>query len=318
MRRILIITPCSDRKNGFTPDNMRAATLTAGTIGQVATEWLERLRDCSATKKRAIEVYAGRSFHELRKAQSTVSADLTIISAGLGIVHGSQKIPNYGITVSKRASDTVFKKISNVNTTATEWWESLKQSDAARYDFNKIQFDDYDLVLLILSKNYAGMVRKDLERISEKAIAKLRIFGVGIKSYLPETLHSNLLAYDQRLNGPDFDNKGTMADLSARCVLDFCKCISENKKLGVDLKTDRAFVEHRLVNLRYPEVFSRQVLTDDEVKDFILQNLETTKGRVSQSLRLLRDCGYACEQSRFSKLFACVRENSRIQGEFKL
>ena len=110
MSKILIITPCSDRKYGFTPEHMRAASLPFGSLPSVANESAVRVKESIPTNA-ARDVYAGRSFVELKAAQSLVSADLVIISAGLGIVRGQQKIPNYGITVSRSASDQYLKKL---------------------------------------------------------------------------------------------------------------------------------------------------------------------------------------------------------------
>jgi len=316
MSRILIITPCSDRKYGFTPEHMRAASLPFGSLPSVANEWAVRVKESIPTNA-ARDVYAGRSFVELKAAQSLVSADLVIISAGLGIVRGQQKIPNYGITVSRSASDSIFKKIEG-KAQSTEWWSHLQKTMGAKFDLNSIDFGAYDLVLMIMSKNYAKMVSGDLSLMSEDVIKKLRVFGVGINSLMPLKLRDNILSYDQRLNGPDYDHLGTMTDLSARCLLDFCKQMQGNSEIGRGLQYDKEFVEGRLNGMRYPEVFHRKVCTDDEVKLFILEHWDTNKGNVNKTLRLLRDKGFACEQTRFANLFRSVKHEKKLQGEFNL
>ena len=316
MSRILIITPCSDRKYGFTPEHMRAASLPFGCLPSVANEWAVRVKQSIPTNA-ARDVYAGRSFVELKAAQSLVSADLVIISAGLGIVRGQQKIPNYGITVSRSASDSIFKKIEG-KAQSTEWWSHLQKTMGAKFDLNSIDFGAYDLVLMIMSKNYAKMVSSDLSLMSADVIKKLRVFGVGINSLMPLKLRDNILSYDQRLNGPDYDHLGTMTDLPARCLLDFCKQMQSNSEIGRGLQYDKEFVETRLDGMRYPEVFDRKVCTDDEVKLFILEHWDTNKGNVNKTLRLLRDKGFACEQTRFAKLFKSVKHEKKLQGEFNL
>ena len=316
MTKVLIITPCSDRKYGFTPEYMRATSLPLGSLRSVANEWAVRVKESIPTNA-ARDVYAGRSFVELKAAQSLVSADLVIISAGLGIVRGQQKIPNYGITVSRSASDSIFKKIEG-KAQSTEWWSHLQKTMGAKFDLNSIDFGAYDLVLMIMSKNYAKMVSGDLSLMSEDVIKKLRVFGVGINSLMPLKLRDNILSYDQRLNGPDYDHLGTMTDLSARCLLDFCKQMQGNSEIGRGLQYDKEFVEGRLNGMRYPEVFDRKVCTDDEVKLFILEHWDTNKGNVNKTLRLLRDKGFACEQTRFANLFRSVKHEKKLQGEFNL
>jgi hypothetical protein len=54
---------------------------------------------------------------------------------------------------------------------------------------------------------------------------------------------------------------------------------------------------------RAPNIPLRERLTDEEVVHFILEHWEETAGRSGVSLRLLRDSGLACEQSRFRDLF---------------
>lgn len=316
MTKVLIITPCSDRKYGFTPEHMRAASLPLGSLPSVANEWATRVKESISTNA-ARDVYAGRSFVELKAAQSLVSADLVIISAGLGIVRGQQKIPNYGITVSRSASDSIFKKIEG-KAQSSEWWSHLQKTMGATFDLNSIDFGTYDLVLMIMSKNYAKMVSSDLSLMSEDVIKKLRVFGVGINSLIPLKLRDNILSYDQRLNGPDYDHPGTMTDLPARCLLDFCQQMQGNSEIGRGLQYDKEFVEGRLTGMRYPEVFDRKVCTDDEVKLFILEHWDTNKGNVNKTLRLLRDKGFACEQTRFANLFRSVKHEKKLQGEFNL
>jgi hypothetical protein len=316
MSKVLIVTPCSDRKYGFTPDHMRAASLSSGSLASVANEWSTRVNESIPTNP-ARDVYAGRSFLELKTAQSIVGADLAIISAGLGVVMGQQKIPNYGITVSRSAADSIFKKIEG-KAQSSDWWLHLKKTMGAKFDLNSINYSAYDLVLMLMSKNYAKMVFGDLALMSEGVIKKVRVFGVGISPLIPLKLQDNILSYDQRLNGPDYNHPGTMTDLPARCLLDFCKQMQSNSEIGCDLQYDKEFVEGRLKGMRYPQVFDRKVCTDDEVKLFILQHWDINNGSVSKTLRLLRDKGFACEQARFANLFRSVRHEKKLQGEFNL
>ena len=316
MSRILIVTPCSDRKYGFTPDHMRAASLSTGSLASVANEWSTRVNESIPTNA-ARDVYAGRSFIELKAAQSLVNADLAIISAGLGVVMGQQKIPNYGITVSRSASDSIFKRIEG-KAQSGEWWLHLQETIGAKFDLNSIDYSAYDLVLMIMSKNYAKMVFSDLSFMPEDVIKKVRVFGVGINSLMPFKLRDNILSYDQRLNGPDYDHPGTMTDLPARCLLDFCNQMRGNSEIGRSLEYDKEFVEGRLKGMRYPQVFDRKLCTDDEVKLFILEHWDTNNGNVNKTLRLLRDKGFACEQTRFANLFRSVKHEKKLQGEFNL
>jgi len=318
MLKTLLITPCSDRKSGITPDSMNATSLVAAPIDDVAAQWLRKVSENPGATK-AINMYAGRSFSELRKVVQAWTVDLMIISAGLGLVRGDAIVPNYGITVSRSSVESVFNKISNAGVRERDWWRALKLHGGEQFDFNKsVDFKKYDLVLLILTKNYSKMISDELRQISGSGIKKLRIVGVGIDKYLPERLKPCVLPYDQRLNGPDSDFPGTMTDLPARCAVDFMNCIQSNSKLGVNLEDDIKFVSDRLSKLRMPKVPTRQKLSDEEIKKFIQDNWVGMGTTNQGSLKNLRESGRACEQSRFAKIFKEVKRLKLEQGELSL
>ena len=312
MRRILIIVPCSDRKFGVTVRNLQAASVPKGSIDEVSDSWLNRINDTAPTDY-AGSLYAGRSFKELRNACRLIDAELVVVSAGLGIVHQSKKVPNYALTVTNGSKDSIGERISDGVFSSDLWWETLKRKRKNDYDLHRYLCDmNADLILLGLSKPYAKMIYKDLANLPVEIIQKSRVFGIGIKSELPEPIASNLLDYDQRMNGPDSNLVGTMTDLVARCIHDFCQVLKENSNLGVDVEMDQAFVNNRLQGWRYPIIPKRKNLTDPEIIKFILANWENTQGVTNKSLRLLRSQGYACEQGRFGKIIASVR-NERIE-----
>ena len=318
MRKVLIVVPCSDRKFGFTPSNLKAASLDCGSVNQVAEEWLDRIKDAVPTSK-AGEMYAGRSFSELRKARTIVSAELIVISAGLGVVRSTDRIPNYALTVSRGSEDSISCKIAINDFVPDIWWEALKSRNLRQFSLQrKVDEVGADLILFGLSKNYARMIRKELTELSQETIKKCRLFGVGLQDYLPGQLTQNLLEYDQRLNGPDSFAVGTMTDLVARSIHDFCDNLDKNKQLGLDLEADKSFVQDRMCDLRYPLIPKRKAMSDDEVIQFILDNLKHTQGKTADTLKLLRKSGFACEQSRFASLFRNAKNRTQLQGEFKL
>jgi hypothetical protein len=318
MKKVLIVVPCSDRKSGFTPSSLKASSLECGSIEQVAQEWLDRVGDATPTNY-IDELYAGRSFSELRKARKIIGADLIVISAGLGIVSSAEKIPNYALTVSNGTKDSVGSKITSNNFSPSTWWNALKVSNISKYNLRqKLETVDAGLILIGLSKNYAKMVADDLRQLNKEILEKCRVFGVGLQGFLPDNLSGNLLEYDQRFNGRDSYLPGTMTDLVARCIHDFCKCLHDHHHLGKNLRADQLFVQDRLSDWRYPVIPKRKALTDEEVIKFILEHWGRTQGKTGETLKLLRDEGNACEQGRFGALIASVRDQGSGQEEFNL
>ena len=160
-----------------------------------------------------------------------------------------------------------------------------------------------DLVLIALSENYAKLLREELAGLDEDCIQKVRVFGAGLGQHLPDNLKTSLMPYDARLNGPESSIRGTMSDFPTRALHHYAMGLSEGWVRGQSHVKDRADIEEVLSAWSEPEIPVRRKLSDDEVVSFVLENWEKTEGRSGASLRLLRDSGNACEQSRFKDLF---------------
>ena len=318
MKKIVVIIPCTEQKREAPLPELMAKSLPYAEVDVVANSWSERVKN-SQNNFLSQNLYCGRSFQEAKKASEAVQADLLIISAGLGLVERGEEIPAYNLTVAPNQTASINTKITSANFTPAQWWTTLKKINTPKFDLkDKIQKLNPELILIALSENYSKLLFEELVALNGKLVAKVRIFGLGLNRHLPDNMKNNLLPYDMRLNGPDSDRQGTITDLASRAIRHFCENLQLDKINGVNLKDDIDSVEKLLKTWRYPDKILRSKQTDEEVIEFAVTNWEKVGGRSSAMLRLLRDEGLACEQSRFKDLFHEVRKKKEKQGSFML
>ena len=285
-----------------------ARNLCKGAVAEVAELWTERVTHAAESYGYS-QIYCGRAYREAAHAAKLLSAELAVISAGLGLVRHDSLIPSYSLTVAPGNQDSITKKVSCGRSNPAAWWEVLKGRSKQTIGLDELVRETKpSLVLLALSANYAKLVFDDLEKLSDDEAKGFRIFGAGITEHLPLNLAGSVMPYDARLNGPDSPSKGTMSDFGSRALHHFAKCLDRGSVRAKTTAEDRATLLNMMQKWRTPETPNRESMSDDDVVRFILENWDTTGGRSGVSLRFLRVSGYACEQGRFRDLFRSARE----------
>ena len=303
MSKPLVIVNCSSRKRTAPRDELQARNLAAGPADEVASVWsacLER----AETVLPAAELYCGRNFAEARKAASDCCASLYILSAGLGLVHADDRIPSYDLTVTPGSPDCIFSRIVHP-CSAQEWWDV----GAARSPFSRGLSATVEgrgpaerLVLLALPGNYLRMVEHELLRLPERLLSRVRLFSGAADVALP--LRRVLMPYDGRLNGGNSALPGTGTDFAARALADFTRWILPELP-DADLEAHRGAVVRRLSSWAYNSRLIRERHTDEQLSALITEHWNEAGRSASRMLRYFRDeLGIACEQARFSRLFA--------------
>src|SRR5690349_1830707 len=98
-RRVLILTNCTNRKRGSVPHALSARSLPKATYSRVSAEWAKRL-DQATEHYVADKLYCGRAVTETLQAARIVSAEVVFVSAGLGVVPQTERVPAYNLTSS--------------------------------------------------------------------------------------------------------------------------------------------------------------------------------------------------------------------------
>jgi hypothetical protein len=298
----LVVVPCTDRKRQAPDDDLMARNLPCGTLTDVADAWVERLHD-AGPEFCFKNLYCGRAFREAVNAADGISANLYVLSAGLGVVSADECGPSYSLTVSPRNSDSISQRVSTSPFFPEQWWSHITTRATHPRSLKTLFLENEGPILMALSSNYATMIKGELEALTPNVRSRLRLFGMAIDRYLPPELLQNVMPYDARLNGPDSPLPGTLSDFSSRALRHFADGISSREFKAKDPLQDAKSVTACLAGLDYPEVPRRARRSDKEIVVFINKNWSEMEGRSGRMLRLLRDSGLACEQSRFRDLF---------------
>ncbi len=301
--QVVILIPCSERKFIKPDKNMCAQHLTTGPIGHVAHAWGMRMRS-TTHRFRPNEIYCGRAYQEGRKAANCLNAELIVISAGYGIVKENDEIAPYSLTVSTGKLDSISRKVNRAEWSLKRWWKMLGENTPATANLSQLlAHSDPDLILNSLSTRYTGLIQDELTSISSKLKQRMRLFCSATNPYVPTDLVDNIMPYDVRFNGPDSPIRGTMSDFSCRAAHHFAQSIQSGMIRGVNLDEDKFNLLDMMKTWTPPNLPHRIRQTDEEVIEFILNSWHQTGGLSGNSLRHLRNSGFACEQGRFRNLF---------------
>jgi len=253
----------------------------------------------------AKDYYCGRGMKEVSAAVKTLNAEQWIISAGLGLVKASDKIPTYDLTITGNSPSSIKPKITSFNQNIHDWWDELSRLHSASVSLkNLIEKNEYTLIILCLPTTYFNLVKRDLINIKRSKLKLLRLIG-PTKNSVPERLQQYLMPYDQRLNGPKSTIKGTQSDFPQRATRHFSDLLD---KTQIDPALHYSLVENTLKNYGSPVTIKRARLTDSEITNNIERLWILAQGKSSKMLRILRDEELiACEQKRFSTLFNKVK-----------
>lgn len=304
MIRPLVITSCTKRKRRLPGPSMGAVPPTQGDLATFATAWTTWLRS-QPTGPTAADYYCGTGFSCARRAAHESKGRLYVVSAGLGLVDGSEPVVDYELTVTSGAEGSLANLLRSAGASATEWWASLNKASGLVDPLSALVRSHNGLALIALPSVYCELVRADLSRLSPSEASRLRIFTseLGARS-IPEELQSFVMPYDERLEGTS--HAGTRADFPQRSLHHFVSALSGH---SVDLRQAREMVEFAMQQSQRPAVRQGGRRTDEEVAELIRANWDRFAGQSSRLLRFLRDeAQVACEQGRFRNIWATVRD----------
>ena len=302
----IVITTCTNRKRKPVSPGLHAASLAVGDLAQVAEEWGRRLKQ-PAPLFPVMEVYGGRSFQEAKAVAERLDANVFVISAGLGLVDGSEEIPSYACTVLDGANDGIEPKVLG-DFSSMEWWAHLKRVSPYARDLIEVATSADDrLVLAALSDSYIQMLSEDLMVLADGHLARLRLFTRAPVDRIPARLRQCVMPYDDRLDGPASPIKGTRSDFAGRALRHFSDYILPGAE-GDTPDRHSSAVRKAMEGWPFPSMVERQRLTDDEILSLLHAHWEAARGSTSVLLRVFRDqLNVACEQGRFASLARRVR-----------
>lgn len=231
--------------------------------------------------------------------------DLSVLSAGMGLVQHDEPIPSYAATFTPGDQDSISRDMTDSVASGRAWWKAVSTSNGheSSTNFEALAVADPDSPILVTgSMHYLDAIADDL-KICQAKLRKPEMLMV-ISTGAPVDTVPNILPTDGRfrtLLG------GSMLSLNARLA----RFVLEKCHQDLRFNVVREALESVSCDLPPLDAPNRQALSDDEVRDRILELLESeTHPSHSRFLRILRDSGYACEQGRFRRLYKDVVSTS--------
>lgn len=292
-----VLTPCSARKQKLSMRPMSAAQFPLGPQAEVARAWVAGLAKVTG-QIAARDLYSGASFLRLRRIADKFRCPLYVLSAGLGLVRGTTRIPPYELTVSPSAATRVQTRIVGPFG-ASAWWQQIQSGPFAE-PLDSIN-PGQGRIIVALTKPYARLVGEALSQLPPLVVRRLRIFGASIERALPESLHAQVMPYDVRL---DVLIPGTCLDFSSRAAVHFAELVATEPLQ--DATEDAARVRGALTHTLVPPRVQRPSATDDELLRYIAAYIRRGLPSTSAFRQLRESIGVACEHGRFRRLYQSV------------
>jgi hypothetical protein len=286
-----IIAGCAARKAVHPDPRLCLRSVTLKRVENRAAEWVARLAAAKKTH-RAIDLYQGE-YWRIVKEVAERAGFLWVASAGYGLIPSDRRIASYSATFASGELDSVVPRGSVY--TPQDWW-TLLRSFSARTP----QIERDDVVVVIASAPYIDAASADLlelrRRLSrrEQFIVFTSFIGQGDSEWLNE--HRVGLPVHARLG-----LGGTAGTISARGAAAYVR----DGLIGLSATDVERTLREKYAGATIAQL-RRRPGADSAISAWIKKQLRSTALSCSAALRLYRDSGYACEQSRFSFLYKSV------------
>lgn len=285
--KLTLVVTCTDRKSSQPSDSLRMGKLPGGPQVERASRWRNALQG-EPRRKQLRHLYQGDSWTQalrLEEAARRAGYDPTLLvaSAGLGLVSADEEWPAYAATFSPRHEDTIgLSRADN-----RSWWGLITADQESLSERSPGQ------TLMVLSDTYAAAMAEDVTPFQGRS--DVVIFG-GSRD-VPDHLR---IPSDRRLRSA---LGGTAGSLNLRTAIAWVEGLSGRDWRGCRESPEwRAWVDEKS---SAPETYDRTPVADVDVINFIRDLRRIQPGITkSRALRTFRDAGLACEQKRFSGLFA--------------
>ena len=299
---VAVITICSRRKRLETEAKLSGQRFASRTLASVAEKWI-RARKTATTKLSAENLYTGRGFGEIKKAARAVGADVWVISAGYGLIHKSNLVASYDLTISPNSPQSLDRLVVDHDVSLSEWWTYINRGKRVRTITQLVERSPKTLFVIGLTRPYFKMIEKDLQALSADSLNRVRLIGLSPGAIDNQRLGNVLLPYDERLEslGPPF--AGTRSDFPQRATRHFMERVWRSGSAN-SLRTHKSRVATALSDLDKPKKITRRKMDDQELLSLIAKHWKDIEGQSGKGLRFFRDhLGVACEQGRFKTLF---------------
>lgn len=289
MRKLTVLVTCTDRKRLAASAERQVRSLPPGTLADRADVWLQRLSQ-PVDKLPLIDLYKGEAWQQVKLLVATAHKvgfrpQLLVASAGLGLRSSTSTAGAYAATFAYGHADTV----ATDSAAARTWWKHLAAAPEALPSDSRLL---RERVLVVASAGYARAITSTLHQLGQSASTSLLVGGdcdiAGLTRLPPNKALRAALG-------------GTASSLNLRMARQWLEMTGGRELLSGQTQGEWG---RWCASVERQESYDRRRLSDDEIRRFIDQVVRADAGAsASTTLRALRDGGFACEQSRFRRLF---------------
>lgn len=280
-RKLTLVVSCTDRKFGVPTAGLLARSLPEGDTAERVAEWNRRVLASPAVGQ-LLDLYKGESWAQTKRLAKTAreagyDPEVLVASAGLGLRRVEDHGPAYAATFSRGHRDSVAPTLADTRT----WW--LKLAHGASVPEGQPS-------IWVLSEAYALAMQKELTGLNPDSAL---VFGGS--SLTPDQLRIRSNRNLRAALG------GTITSLNTRMAIRWLEMCGNAGPMSPQV---RNAWDNWTDQVQQSEAYNRLPLTDEAVLQFI-RDLRRQQPECSKTsaLRDLRSAGFACEQSRFSRLF---------------
>jgi hypothetical protein len=311
MERVIdVIVSCSNRKKYPVRRGLSLRQVVNHDISKRVHHWLSNLRKVNASEHPSEELYAGDHWSIVRAIASQslnrrVRARVWICSAGYGLVPYRAPLKPYRATFASGHHDSVSLARSHKECSVENqrWWDALARSWEGPVPGKPRRLCDIPRacgkapMLVALSSDYLTATSKDLGQLISDPYYRTHLHVISCGSQNPDaTLSPNLLPCDASMQRAVGGARVSLNVRIAAYLLRQLKTGAEPHKVLRELCSD--------IKRKPLAQIKRTTVKDNDVKNFIRSEFRKNP-RLSRTalLQLLRRKRFACEQSRFARLY---------------
>lgn len=309
-RTVILLVACTSRKSVRPAGALRLRAVRR-TPKSRAEAWLARL-DAAPASTNAEQLYSGDSWYVARRLVRCLGdeAQLWAVSAGVGLVKSDDPIAPYSATFRSGHPDSVHRPGDRCNPRSAKraWWRALstRSEVTGRHPRSVSELAEsvpQASIVVCAGVEYIDALAEDLLHARELLDAPERLLIFGARTSRISGLEDSWVSLPAKLRR---EVGGTLGSLSIRSAE---RVLRKGCNGRIEVASARCSVAHMSAGLEELPSPRRRRMPDEEVCDWIVAAIQgqptLTK---TAALRQLRDGGLACEQSRFSSLFAEVQD----------
>lgn len=309
-RLIDIIVSCSNRKKFPVKPGLSLRQIALHDLTRRAICWLSNLKRVVVPEHPVEELYAGDHWSMVRAMGSQsvnrrIRARVWVCSAGYGLVPYEAYLKSYRATFALGHPDSVSRAKSRKECSVENqrWWDILASSWGGPVPGEPRRVSDIPCVygkspmLVALSSDYLTAIEKDLNQLVCDSYYRAHLHVISCGSRNPGTLLTpNLLPCDASMQA---GVGGARVSLNARIAV----YVFRHLRTGEESRRVLSEVCKEIDRKQRPQI-KRRTITDNDVTSFIRAEVrKNAKLSRTTLLNLLRKKRFACEQSRFARLY---------------